>query len=56
MSLCHVNDRFDNTGFWFCQAIEFGHDSINVRAVRNPRISVDRAVFNEANDSGEVWR
>lgn len=50
------DDRFDDARFRLCERFKVVHDAIETRAVGDPGISVDRAVFDQADDASEVGR
>lgn len=50
------DDCFNNPGFRSCKLLELVDDRIKCRPVRDPRIGVDRAVFDQTNDACKVPR
>ena len=50
-------DGLDNTGFRFGVGFEVCQDPLKTGSMSDPRIRIDRAVLNQADDSREVrWQ
>lgn len=50
----NFDDRLNDTGFRFRKAIKVANHVIKAGSVSDPGIRVDRAVFYESDDAGEV--
>lgn len=53
----HFDDGFDDARFRFGQCVEVAYNIIEICAMSNPGIGVNRSVFDQSDDASEVsWQ